>query len=141
MNTYPSIIDKFCAFESSRAQKLFLAEPVKGEYKKFTWQQAGSEVRRMAAALQQIGLGKNDKVAILSKNCAHWIMADLAIAMAGCISVPLYPNITPEALNEIIVHSESKAIFIGKLDNPEQLRTGVPDDLIQITFPFYPNAD
>ena len=141
MNTYPSIIDKFCAFESSRAHKLFLAEPVKGAYKKFTWQQAGSEVRRMAAALQQMGLGENDKVAILSKNCAHWIMADLAIAMAGCISVPLYPNITPEALNEIIVHSESKAIFIGKLDNPEQLRTGVPDDLIQITFPFYPNAD
>lgn len=138
---FPTIIDKFCEFESSRANKLFLAEPVKGEYKKFTWQQAGEQVRRMAAALKQMGLGKNDKVAILSKNCAHWIMTDLAIAMAGCISVPLYPNITPEALNEIIIHSESKAIFIGKLDNPEELRKGVPDNLIRISFPFYPNAD
>ncbi len=141
MNPLPNIIDKFCAFESSRAQMLFLAEPVKSVYQTFTWQQAGSEIRRMAAALQKMGLGKNDKVAILSKNCAHWIMSDLAIAMAGCISVPLYPNITPEALNEIIVHSESKAIFIGKLDNPEELRTGVPDELIRITFPFYPNTD
>ncbi|MES2371966.1 MAG: AMP-binding protein [Bacteroidota bacterium] len=139
--TVPTIIDKFCEFESARADKLFLAEPVKGVYQNFTWQQAGSEVRRMAAVLRNMGLGKDDKVAILSKNCAHWIMADLAIAMAGCISVPLYPNVTPEALREIIDHSESKAIFIGKLDNPDELRKGVPDNLTRITFPFYPNKD
>ncbi|MCA6449144.1 MAG: AMP-binding protein [Chitinophagaceae bacterium] len=136
----PTMLDKFCEFEQTRANKLFLAEPVKGVYQTFTWQQAGSQVRRMAAALRGMGLGKDDKVAILSKNCAHWIMADLAISMAGCISVPLYPNITPDALREIIDHSESKAIFIGKLDNPEELRTGVPDNLLQISFPFYPNA-
>ncbi len=136
----PTLLDKFCSFEQTRADKLFLAEPVKGVYQNFTWQQAGNQVRRMASALKEMGLGKDDKVAILSKNCAHWIMADLAIAMAGCISVPLYPNITPEALWEIIDHSESKAIFIGKLDNPEELRKGVPNQLIQISFPFYPNA-
>jgi long-chain acyl-CoA synthetase len=140
MKQYPTIIDKFCEFENLLPQKLFLAEPVKGLYQKFTWQKAGNEVRKMAAALQKMGLGQGDKVAILSKNCAHWIMADLAIAMAGCISVPLYPNITAEALHEIIIHSESKAIFIGKLDKPEELRKGVPEELIQITFPFYPNT-
>ncbi|MBI2284345.1 MAG: AMP-binding protein [Bacteroidetes bacterium] len=136
----PTMLDKFCEFEQTRANKLFLAEPVKGVYQTFTWQEAGNQVRKMAAALRGIGLGKDDKVAILSKNCAHWIMADLAISMAGCISVPLYPNITPDALREIIDHSECKAIFIGKLDNPEELRTGVPDKLLQISFPFYPNT-
>jgi long-chain acyl-CoA synthetase len=136
---YATIIDKFCYFELTKPNHLFLAEPVNGVYRQFTWAQAGKEVRSMAASLQALGLGKNDKVAILSKNCAHWIMADLAISMAGCISVPLYPNITPDALREIIVHSESKAIFIGKLDNPKELRTGVPEGLIEITFPFYPN--
>lgn len=140
LRSLPTMLDKFCEYEQSRAGKLFLAEPVKGVYQTFTWQQAGSEVRRMAQVLQELGLGKNDKVAILSKNCAHWILADLAIAMAGCISVPLYPNITPDALLEIIEHSESKAIFIGKLDNPEELRKGVPAGLIEISFPFYPNA-
>ena len=141
MNVLPTIIDKFCEFETSQAKKLFLAEPVKGQYQTFTWEEAGKQVRSMAAALQNMGLGKDDKVAILSKNCAHWILADLAISMAGCVSVPLYPNITPDALREIIVHSESKAIFIGKLDNPEELRKGVPDNLTRITFPFYPNLD
>ncbi len=136
----PTLIDKFCEFERSRASQLFLAEPVNGVYREFTWQQAGKEIRSMAAALQGMGLGKNDKVALLSKNCAHWVMADLAITLAGCICVPLYPNIAPDALKEIIVHSESKCIFIGKLDQPEELRKGVPGGLIEISFPFYPNA-
>ncbi len=138
--SYPTIIDKLCEYESARPDQLFLAEPVKGVYREFTWSQAGKQIRSMAAALRSMGLGKDDKVALLSKNCAHWVMTDLAIAMAGCIAVPLYPNITPEALHELIVHSESKAIFIGKLDNPEELRTGIPGGLIEITFPFYPNS-
>jgi long-chain acyl-CoA synthetase len=137
---YPNIIEKFCQYEESRPDQLFLSEPVKGVYKEFTWQQAGRQIRSMAAALNAMGFGKDDKIAILSKNCAHWIMADLAIGMAGCVSVPLYPNISAETLQEIIIHSESKAIFIGKLDQPEQIRKGVPDALIQISFPFYPNA-
>ncbi|MEN9685522.1 MAG: hypothetical protein RLZZ28_1308 [Bacteroidota bacterium] len=139
MKSCPSLLDKFCEFEKSRPTQLFLAEPVQGVYRNFTWAEAGSQVRRMAAALNKMGLGKNDKVAILSKNCAHWMMADVAITMAGCVSVPLYPNITAEALNEIVLHSESKAIFIGKLDNPLELRKGVPNNLTQISFPFYFN--
>lgn len=137
---YPNIVDKFCEYEQTRPDQLFLAEPVKGAYQTFTWRQAGQQIRSMATALNAMGFGKDDKIAILSKNCAHWIMADLAIAMAGCVSVPLYPNISAENLQEIILHSESKAIFIGKLDQPEQIRKGVPDTLEQISFPFYPNA-
>lgn len=136
-----TIIDKFCEFEAERPGKLFLAEPVKGVYQRFTWGEAGNQIRRMAAALQQNGLQKGDKVAILSKNCAHWVMADLAIAMAGCICVPLYPNVTTDALREIFAHSECKAVFIGKLDNPEESCKGVPGNLVRITFPFYPNKD
>lgn len=137
---YPNIVEKFCAYEQSQPDHLFLSEPVKGVYQNFTWGEAGKQIRSMAAALNAMGLGKDDKVAILSKNCAHWMMADLAIGMAGCVSVPLYPNITADSLREIIIHSESKAVFIGKLDNPESLRKGVPESLIQISFPFYPNS-
>ena len=82
---FPTMLDKFCEFEQSRANKLFLAEPVRGEYQQFTWEEAGKQVRKMAASLREMGLGKDDKVAILSKNCAHWIMADLAIAMARAV--------------------------------------------------------
>ena len=137
MANYPTIIDKFCAFEQSQPDQLFLSEPVNGTYKNFTWAEAGQQVRKMAAALNAMGLGKDDKVAILSKNCAHWIMADLAIAFAGCVSVPMYPNMTPDAIRQILEHSEAKAIFFGKLDGADQTRKGVPEHLMVIGFPFY----
>jgi len=136
-NKFPTLIDKFCAFEASQANQLFLSEPVAGTYKNFTWAEAGQQIRKMAAALNAMGLGKDDKVAILSKNCAHWIMADLAISFAGCVSVPMYPNMTPDSIQQILEHSEAKAIFFGKLDGADQMRKGVPEHLITIGFPFY----
>ena len=137
-HTPPSIIDCFCLFEQTQADQLFLSEPVNGVYQNFTWKSAGDEVRKMAAAIQAMGLQKGDKVAILSKNCAYWIMADLAIMMAGCVSVPLYPNISAATLQEILMHSDSKLVFIGKLDQPEQAQAAVPAHIAQVCFPFYP---
>ncbi len=138
-NQYPTIVDAFCKFEKEKSENLFLCEPVKSVYQNFTWSGAGKEIRSIAKYLKNSGLNKGDKVAILSKNCAHWIMCDLAIAMAEMVSVPLYPNITPEAVGEIIKHSEAKIIFVGKLDTPEITRKGIPPALTQISFPFYFN--
>lgn len=136
---YPTIVDQFCKFETEKKDLLFLSEPVNGVYRNFTWGEAGKEIRCMAGWLQSSGLKKGDRVAILSKNCAHWIMADLAIAMAGMVSVPLYPNITADAVREILLHSESKLIFVGKLDNPLDIRKGIPETITQVSFPFYFN--
>ncbi len=134
----PSIIDSFCRFEQTKPNDLFLSEPVNQVYQHFSWQSAGEEIRKMVTAIHAMGLHEGDKIAILSKNCAYWIMADLAIMMAGCVSVPLYPNISPNSLNELLVHSDAKMIFLGKLDQPENMRSAIPKQLIQICFPFYP---
>jgi long-chain acyl-CoA synthetase len=91
----------------------------------------------MAAYLQSLDLPKQTKVGILSKNCAHWIMSDLAIMMSGHVSVPLYPNLNAETLGKILKHSESRLLFVGKLDNFSDMKAGVPSDIDCITFPFY----
>jgi long-chain acyl-CoA synthetase len=64
-------------------------------------------------------------------------MADLAISFAGCVSVPMYPNMTADSIQQILEHSEAKAVFFGKLDGADQMRGGVPAHLITIGFPFY----
>jgi long-chain acyl-CoA synthetase len=134
----PSIIDSFCRFEQSKAQSLFLSEPVNQVYQNFTWHSAGEEIRKMVNAIHGLGIHEGDKIAILSKNCAYWVMADLAIMMAGCVSVPLYPNISPNSLHELLVHSDSKMIFLGKLDQPEKMQSAIPKHIVQVCFPFYP---
>ena len=84
------------------------------------------EVRKMASYLKSLNLPINSKIGLLSKNCAHWMMADMAIMMSGHISVPLYPNLNSETLSVILKHSETKLLFVGKLDDYKSMKSGVP---------------
>lgn len=95
----------------------------------------------MAAYLQSLGLPPGSKVGILSKNCAHWIMSDLAIWMAGYVSVPLYPTLSADTIRYILDHSEVKVLFVGKLDGWEGMKPGVPADLHCISYPLSPPTD
>jgi len=54
-------------------------------------------------------------------------MADIAIMMSGHISIPIYPTLQADSIQQILEHSESKAIIIGKLDNYESQKDGIPD--------------
>ena len=95
---------------------VWLTQPMGGgEVKDLTWKEALDEVRRMAAHLQTLDLPDNCNIALFSKNSAWWFLADLAIWMAGHVTVPIYATLTPDAVKQIMDHSDSKLIFIGKL--------------------------
>ncbi len=64
-------------------------------------------------------------------------MSDLAIMMSGHVSVPLYPNLSAETLNKILIHSETRLMFVGKLDGFSKMQSGIPEDMSCITYPFY----
>jgi len=100
-----------------------------GQVRTWTWKQAVNETRRMATHLQSLGLPPGSKIALISKNCAHWMMIDWAIWMAGYVSVPLYPTLAAETIRQILEHSESKLLFVGKLDGWDGMKAGVPAGL------------
>ena len=127
-----SPLDYFLKWEASQPDKTFLRQPINGQWRTWTWSEAGNECRRMAAALADSNLAPGSHIAILSKNCAHWIMADLAIMMAGCVSVPIYPTLTSESIRVILEHSGTKAIFVGKLDNYPEQEKGIPTEVVRI---------
>jgi long-subunit acyl-CoA synthetase (AMP-forming) len=81
-------------------------------------------------------MNPGDKVAILAKNSAEWVLADLAIAMAGLVSVPIYPTASADTVAYIIGHSEAKAVFVGKLDEPDAIGGAIPEALTTIAFPY-----
>jgi len=138
--TYPTILEKFYQFEKEQPHKLFLSEPVQGVAQNHTWQQAGQQIRKMAAALLQLQLPPGSRIAIIGKNSPHWIMADLAIMMAGHISIPIYPTVTAPTLEQVLVHSESQVLFVGKLDSIDPLKAGIPSTVKTISFPNWPWA-
>ena len=121
-----SPLEAFLYWEKEIPNQLFLQQPINGKLIKYTYGEAGTELRKVALKLQSLGLEKKSHIALLSKNCAHWMMSDLAIMMAGFISVPIYTSLTTKAIYQVLTHSESKAIIIGKLDDYSSIKEGIP---------------
>ena len=142
-NKITTPLDNFYKWENKKPNKTFLIQPMKGKYIKYTWQEVGIQTRKIAEYINNLTLEKNSKIAIISKNCAHWIIADLAIMMSGHISVPIYANVNAETTKYILKHSESKLVFIGKLEENDwkEIQKGIPDNITSIDFGYYDLPD
>ncbi len=124
---------------------VYLTQPFNdGTVVDYTWQQTLDQVESMAAYLKLLALPANSHIAILGKNSAHWVMADLAIWMAGHVSVPLYPTLSADTAQYVLEHSEVKLMFIGKLDGKADtwfdVKEAIPSDLPCITLPMAPDV-
>jgi long-chain acyl-CoA synthetase len=134
---YKTPLEMFYHWESTTPDKIYLSQPIQDQWHTWTWREAGQEARRMAAYLQSLHLPAGTPIGLVSKNCAHWIITDLAIMMAGHVSVPLYPNLTADTVHQILEHAATPVLFVGKLDDWPSMEPGVPDGIIRISFPFY----
>lgn len=130
------IQDQLLHRAQSTPQQLYLSQAIDRQWRNWNWHQAMDEARTMASALAEMGLDPGDRVAIISRNCAHWILADMAIILAGLVSVPIYPTAKADTIAGVIDHSGSKAAFIGKLEQAEAQLAGLSDELITIAFPY-----
>jgi long-chain acyl-CoA synthetase len=124
--TAPLPLQSFLHWEAAAPNDIFLRQPIAGVWHTYTWAQAGQECRKMATALRGMGLAPGSHVALLSKNCAHWLMADIAIMMAGCVSIPIYPTLSSAGIQPILLHSGAKAIICAKLDDYAEQQLGFP---------------
>jgi long-chain acyl-CoA synthetase len=76
--------------------------------------QLEEETRHLVVKLIHIGIVKGDKVAILSTNMPNWAVAYFAVAVIGAVAVPILPDFSPSEISNIILHSESKVIFVSE---------------------------
>lgn len=134
-----TLIEGFYEWEKQTPNATFLRQPFGSRWEETTWAEAGVSIRKMAAALKSLGLRDKAHVAIVSKNCREWVITDLAIIMAGYVSVPLYSTLNAEQLKEVLELGDVDAIFLGKLDIPvwDNMKAGVPKDMPAIKFPHY----
>jgi len=123
-------------WEATQPDDVFLRQPINGVFHELTWQQTAGHVRRIASALIAQNFEQGSHIAIFSKNCAEWFIADLAIMMAGYVSVPIYATAGQETIRYIINHSNCKAVFIGKLDDTQQQCAAIADDIVRFAFPY-----
>jgi long-subunit acyl-CoA synthetase (AMP-forming) len=136
------ILDYVLDHEANTPDRVYLTQPLGGgQVANYTWAQVLDQSRRMAAHLRSRGLPRGARVAILSKNCAHFVMAELAIWLGGYTTVAIFPTETAETVKFVLEHSEASLLFVGKLDTWQQQRPGVPAGLPCIAFPLAPPTE
>lgn len=119
MKEFKTPLQAFLYWEQNCPDKIFLRQFFNGQADTLTFKESGQQIRKMAQAIKNKNLPPQSKIAILSMNCEYWVMADLAIMMSGNVSVPIYPTLNDESIKPIMEHSESKLLFIGKLNDYE----------------------
>ena len=135
------MLDYIYAHEKGLGDKVFLTQPIgNGQVVDYTWAQVMDQSRRMAAHLQSRGLPEGARIAMLSKNCAHFVMAEIAIWMAGYTTLAIFPTETAETVGYVLSHSGASLLFVGKLDTWAHQKPGVPQDLPCIAFPLAPEG-
>ena len=82
--------------------------------KPITYAELGQKIENISNMLYSLGLSKGDKVALLSHNMPNWVVAYFAVVSKGLIIVPILPDFTREEIENVLVHSESKVLFISE---------------------------
>ncbi|NNA76495.1 AMP-binding protein [Pseudomonas lactis] len=103
--------------------------------RKYTWRAVVDEVRRCAAYLHSLNLPEKSCIAIWAKNSPHWVISDLAIWMAGHISVPLYPTLSADLAKYTLEHCSAELLFIGDTVDWEKNKTALPSTLRLVALP------
>ena len=129
-------LQRFNHWLAAQPDRVWLRQPVNGQWHDFTWRQVDEQARRLASALLALGCAPGDRVALLAKNCAEWFISDLAIQHAGLVSVPLYPLQAPEQIAYVLEHADCRVVLVGKLDDPDKLAVGIGEHITRIAMPY-----
>lgn len=135
------LLDYLYDHEAKRPDQVYLTQPTGGAaVTDYTWKQTMDQARRMAAHLKGLGFEPGARIAILSKNCAHFFMAEIAIWMAGYTTVAIFPTEGADTVKFVLEHSGASLLFVGKLDTWDKQEPGVPADMPRIAFPLAPKT-
>ena len=128
---------KFYKWEEEFKDKPYLRQPIGEKWEEYTWGEVGDMARRLATGLKSLNLREGAHIGIYSKNCREWIISDLAIVMAGYVSVPFFPSLNGKELTYIMDYGDVDALFIGKIETWDEIKNDLPAEMPIIRFPKY----
>ena len=100
----------------------------------YTWKNASQSINAVAAILEE-RFGQDAKIVVLSENCAHWFMADLAVITSGNVTVSLFTTLPRSTAEYILDFTDTKAIFVGQTSNWDAVSQVLPEGVALFTLP------
>jgi len=113
LERFDNLIALFLARAAEKGDALFLWAKRDGQWRSTSWAEAARQVASLAASLKRIGLEPGDRVALVSENRPEWLISDLAIMAAGCVTVPTYTTNTTRDHAHILGNSGARAVIVS----------------------------
>ena len=110
------VFDLLKHYQQNNPRPDALVTKVDGQWKNYSTNDFVDYVDHLSYGLANIGINKDDKVAIISNNRPEWNFADYASQQCGAISVPVYPTISLHDLIFILNDAQVKLIFVSSAD-------------------------
>src|SRR5438132_12416230 len=104
----------FSAQAARLGDKPFLWAKRREAYEAISWAAAARDVRRLALGLKSLGIGRGERIGLVSENRPEWVIADLAIMTAGAITVPAYVTHTVDDHRHVLANSGARAVIVSK---------------------------
>jgi len=121
--TYRSVPDMLRSNAKEFSNRLALKYRKQGVFVTLTYAAYYERALMVARGLAKMSVKPGDRIAILSENRAGWVIADMGILCAGCVTVPIYPTNTPEQIEYTINHSGARIVFLsGKFQYSKLLK-------------------
>ncbi len=116
------VFDLLPHFLSKNARPDALVAKENGTWKKYSTTDFIDYVNHLSYGLSNIGINKDDKIAIISNNRPEWNFADYASQQCGAISVPIYPTISLKDLIFILNDAQVKLVFVSSIELYEKVK-------------------
>ena len=113
LERFDNLVSLFLTRAEQKGDKPFLWAKREGEWRPLSWSEAARQVAAVAASLKTIGLAPGDRIALVSENRPEWLIADLAIMAAGCVTVPTYTTNTTRDHAHVLGNSGARAVIVS----------------------------
>ena len=110
---FPNLVTMFLTRVRELGEKPFLWSKRDGSWQSISYNEAARQVAALAASLKRLGLKPGDRVMLVSENRPEWLIADLGIMAAGCITVPTYTTNTTRDHQHILANSGASAVIVS----------------------------
>jgi long-chain acyl-CoA synthetase len=113
LEPFPNLVTMFLTRAAEKGDQPFLWAKRDGEWRATSWREAARQVAALATSLKRIGLQRGDRVMLVSENRPEWLMADLGIMAAGCVTVPTYTTNTTRDHTHVLSNSGARAVVVS----------------------------
>lgn len=123
LEPFPNLVTRFLSRAKEIGEAPFLWAKREGAWRAISWREAARQVAALAESLKRIGLERGDRVMLVSENRPEWLIADLGIMAAGCVTVPTYTTNTTRDHTHVLGNCGAKAVIVS---NQKLAKTLVP---------------